>query len=79
MLCIKIIQTLKIIYDVEIFAIINMIFQIPSIPYFVNFVYLRSQMKDLKQNYLFAACCSRQNHCSVLVRDIIIYSLQNAY
>lgn len=73
MLCIKIIQTLKIIYGVEIFAIINMIFQIPSIPYFADFAYLRSQMKDLKQNCLFAACCSKQNHCSTLVRDLFFF------
>lgn len=63
----------------EIFANINTIFQISSVPYFADFVSLRSLTKDLKQNCLFAACFSRQNHYSVLVRNIIIFSLQNTY
>lgn len=78
-LCFKIIQILKIPCDVEIFAIINTSFQIPSIPYFAEYVSLRSQMKDMKQNCLFAACFSRQYHYSVIVRDVIIFSLQNTY
>lgn len=79
LLCFKVIQTSKIMCDMEIFANYQHYLQISSVPYFADFVSLRNQTKDLKQNCLFAVCFSRQNHYSILVRDVIIFSLQNTY
>jgi len=66
-------------YDVEIFAIINAIFQIPPIPYFPFILSFRIQMKVLRQTGFFAECYSRQMHVSVLGRVLTLFAeyLQN--
>lgn len=42
-------------YNMEIFAIINVIFQIPPISYYLSSLSFRSQMKDLRKTDLFVA------------------------